>query len=331
MTKVHNSDIHLLLSHILNKNPDILLDGILAQISEIKSRKVLKDTLFYMEKQQILMNPSLIMYNCENHTNRYLIAEVKNWNDLYRRIICKNYETIEAAYYIRSWKGNRLAFLWYHNTLEKEVQNVVEEGPIEYFRIIHPQSLTDRALASAWEMEPGKKSYILSEKLDKHLDWDYDTKQVFRWLNINYRLSLTEIARQIKTSRTTVRRKKEMIREAVHVYYPTFIHKYSSYSFILSSFLTEYPEFLLRVFENLSATSYLFGNQNRTLCYLATTLPGYLMRTLENLEERGVVEDLNAEITAKGWNQIEEEYKQGKTPEKFFWMFKRIKRKKSKL
>lgn len=54
------------------------------------------------------------------------------------------------------------------------------------------------------------------------------------------------------------------------------------------------------------------------------------MKTLENLEERGIIEDLNVEITAKGWNQIEEEYKQGKIPERFFWMFKRKKRKKRK-
>ena len=65
---------------MLNRNPDILLDDILSQISEIKSREVLKDTLFYMEKQQILMNPSLIICNCKNHSNRYLIVEVKNWN-----------------------------------------------------------------------------------------------------------------------------------------------------------------------------------------------------------------------------------------------------------
>lgn len=94
--------------------------------------------------------------------------------------------------------------------------------------------------------------------------------------------------------------------------------------------MTDYPEFLAKVLENLSATSYLFGNQDRTLCFLATTLPRYVMKTLENFEERGMVEDLNVEITAKGWNQIEEEYKQGKIPEKFFWMFKRIKRKRRK-
>ena len=330
MTKIYKPDIHLSLSHILNKNPNILLDDILAQVSEIKSRKVLKDTLLYMEKHQILMNPSLIIRNCENHTNRYIIAGVKNWNDFYKRIICKNYENIKVAYYIRSWNKNRLAFLWYHNTLEKEVPNILEEGSIEYFRIIHPQSLTDQALANVKEMGPDKKSYIPAEKLNNYLDWDYDTKQVFKWLNINYRLSLTEIARQIETSRTTVRRKKELIEEVVHVYYPTFIHSYPSYSFILSSFLTEYPAFLVKTFQNLTATSYLFGNQDRTLCYLATTLPGFVIKTFETLEERGIVEDLNVEITAKGWNQIEEEYKQGKIPEKFFWMFKRIKRKKRK-
>lgn len=54
------------------------------------------------------------------------------------------------------------------------------------------------------------------------------------------------------------------------------------------------------------------------------------MKTLENLEERGIIEDLNVEITAKGWNQIGEEHKQGKIPERFFWMFKRKKRKKRK-
>jgi len=330
MTKFSNSNIHLFLSHILNKNPDILLDGILSQISEIKSREVLKDTLFYMEKQQILMNPSLIIRNCENHSNCYLIAEVKNWNDLYKRIICRNYEKIKVAYYIRSWKGNRFAYVKYHNMLEGKVRNLVEEGPIDYFRVIYPQSLTDRALANVSEMEPDKKSYMAAEKLDKHLDWDYDTKKVFRWLRINYRLSLTEIARQIETSRTTVRRKKESIKEVVHVHYPTFIHSYSSYSFILSSFLTEYLQFLVKVFENLSATCYLFGNRDRTLCYIATTLPGYVMKALENLEERGIVEDLNAELIAKSWNQIEEEYKQGRIPERFFWMFKRKKRKKRK-
>jgi len=208
--------------------------------------------------------------------------------------------------------------------------NVVEEGPVEYFRIIHPQSLNDRALANVRKMEPDKKSHMPAEELNKHLDWDYDTKQVFRWLGINYRLSLTEIARQIETSRTTVRRKKDLIKEVAHIHYPTFIHSFSSYSFILSSFQTECPEFLVKAFENLSATSYLFGNRDRTLCFLATTLPGFVMRTLENLEERGIVEDLNVEITAKRWSQIEEEYKQGKIPEKFFWMFKRIKRKKEK-
>jgi hypothetical protein len=283
-----------------------------------------------MEKQQILMNPSLIIRNCRNHTNRYLIAEVKNWNDLYKRIISRNYENIKTVYYIRSWKGNHLAFLWYHNSLAEKIQNVVEEGPIEYLKIIHPQSLTDRALSNVKEMEPDRKSHIPAKKINRAIDWDYDTKQVFRWLSINYRLSLTEIARQIKTSRTTVARKKEAIKEVVHIYYPTFIHSFLSYSFILSSFLTEYPEFLVKVFKNLSATCYLFGNQDRTLCFAATTLPGYLMRTLENLGERGIVEDLNVEITSKGWNQIEEEYRQGEIPRKFFWMFRRIKRKKRK-
>jgi hypothetical protein len=48
---------------------------------------------------------------------------------------------------------------------------------------------------------------------------------------------------------------------------------------------------------------------------------------LEELEQRTIVEDLNSEITIKGWNRVEDEYRLGRIPEKFFWMFRRKKRK----
>ncbi len=327
MTKIYSSNIHLLLSHILNQNPNILEKDIRGKIPEIKSRKTVKETLIYMEEQQIIMNPYLYIHNCNGYENHYIIAEVKNWKDLYERIICRNWETIDSAFYIRSWKKNRLAYIKYHNTLEKKVNNVLEEGPIDYVCIIHPQSVTDQNITIP-ESEP-KKSHISPVDLHKSFDWDYDTKQVFWWLSINYRLGLTQIGRQLGVSRTTVRRKKQLIEEFTSIYYPTFIHSRPNYTRIISSFHTEYPEYLKMIFQHLSATCYLFGNRERTICFVNTTLPGLVIQVLEELEQKTIIEDLSTEIAVKDWNKIEDEYRLGRIPEKFFWMFKgRIKKKK---
>jgi hypothetical protein len=327
MAKIYSKDIHLFLSHILNENPNILEKDILGKAPKIKSRKTVKETLIHMEESQIIMNPYLHIRNCGGYSNHYLIAEVKNWKDLYERIICRNWEAIDSAFYIRSWKRNRLAYIKYHNTLEEEVQNVLEKGPIDYVCVIHPQSVTDNELKIP-DVEP-ERSHIPSDNLDKTFDWDYDTKQVFWWLSINYRLGLTQIGRQLGVTRTTVRRKKRQIEEFTHIYYPTFIHSRPNYTRILSSFHTEYSEYIKEIFQRLSATCYLFGNQDRILLFVNTILPSYSIEVLEEMEERGIIEDLNTEIAVRGWNRIVEQYRIGKIPERFFWMFKgRIKKKK---
>ncbi|KYK33331.1 MAG: hypothetical protein AYK19_13990 [Theionarchaea archaeon DG-70-1] len=329
MTKINKSHIHLTLSHILNDDPDIALDDIRAKVPEIKSRIIVQDTLVYMEEQQILMNPRLLIRNCEGYTNYYMIARVKSWDDLYRNVICRNYEFIDSALYIRSWEGNRLAYLKYHNELQKEVDDVLEEGPLEYYEVIYPQCITDEKIENIGE--PDEKSKIPADKLDKRFDWDYDTKQVFEWLSINYRLNLTRIGKLLDISRTTAKRKKDLVKEFVHVHYPTYIQSLYSYTGVLSSFHTEYPGFVKGIFRNLSATSYLLGNQKRTLCHINTTLPGYVIRVFEKLEAKAIIEDLNVEIPVKNWNRIQEEYKLGRIPEKLFWMFKRKKRKRIEL
>ena len=244
---------------------------------------------------------------------------------MYERIICRNWEAIDAAFYIRSWKKNRLAYIKYHNALEKEVPHVLEQGPIDFMCIIHPQSVTDQDFKNL-ELEP-KKSFIPPDVMDRPFDWDYDTKQVFWWLSINYRLSLTHIGRQLEVTRTTVKRKKQLIKEFTHIHYPTFICSRPNYTGILSSFYTDYPEYLKKIFQHLSATCYLFGNRERTLCFINTTHPSHVNNVFEELEQKTIIEDLNTEVTVRGWNRIDDEYRMGKIPEKFFWMFKRKKRK----
>jgi hypothetical protein len=189
------------------------------------------------------------------------MAVVANWKDLYTRIICRNYEEIDAAMYIHSWKKNRLAYVKYHNTMRRKVPHVIEQGPLDYFHAIHPQSVTDK-FPEGLQGEP-RKSLIPAESLDSPFDWDYDTTQVFWWLSINYRLSLTEMAKQLRVSRTTVKRKKELIREVAYVHYPTFICSRPNYTRILSSFYTEYPQYMKEILQDLSATCYLFGNQEK--------------------------------------------------------------------
>ncbi len=276
-----------------------------------------------MEKRQIIMNPHLYIRNCEGYSNHYIIVEVENWKDLYEKIICRNWEAIDSAFYIRSWKKNRLAYIKYHDTLERKLPNVIEQGPIDYMYVIHPQSVTDHELFEKLRSEPNKKSQIPADRLNRKFDWDYDTKQVFWWLNINYRLSLTQIARQIKVSRTTVRNKKKLIEEFTCIHYPTYLHSSTSYTGVLSSFHTEYLDYLKESFQNLSATCYIFGNQEKTLCFANTTLPSYVIQVLEKFEKRAIIEDLNTEITVRSWNKILDEFQLGRIPEKFFWMFKR--------
>lgn len=184
--------------------------------------------------------------------------------------------------------------------------------------------VTDK-LPESLQRKP-QKSLIPSESVDNPFDWDYDTKQVFWWLSINYRLSLTEMAKKLRVSRTTVKRKKELIKEVAYIHYPTFICSRPNYTRILSSFYTEYPQYIEETFQNLSATCYLFGDQKRTLCFINTTLPSYSIEVLEELEERSIIEDLNTEVVVRSWNRIEEEYRLGKIPERFFWMFKKEKK-----
>lgn len=326
MAKLYLPHIHLRVSHHLNEHPDIMEKQILKKIPAIKSRKTLKDTLIFMEENQIILNPHLYIRNCKGYSNYYMIVAVKNWKDLYTKIICRNYEEIDAAMYIRSWKKNRFAYLKYHNDLKTTVHKVVEQGPLDYFHAVHPHTITDKGLSWDQELELCKKSHI-PDNLDRKFDWDYDTKQVLWWLRINYRLSLTEMARQLDVSRTTIKRKKELIKEFAYIHYPTFIHSRPNYTRILSSFHTEYPGYIEKMFQNVSATCYLFGNREKTLLFINTTLPSYAIEVLEELEERAIIEDLNTEIVVRSWNRVEEEYRRGKISEKFFWMFKKRKNK----
>ena len=323
MAKRYTSYIHLHLSHILNIYPNIPENYILDKTSIIKSRKALKETLIYMEENQIIMNPHLYIRNCEGHSNHYVIAEVKNWNDFHDRIISKNWEAIDSAFYIRSWKKNRLAYIKYHNTLENELKNILEEGPIDYVCTIHPQTTDDRELLKKLKEEPAKKSHIEPDRLTRKFDWDYDTKQIFWWLSINYRMSLTQMARKLKVSRTTIKRKKEHIEEFTYIHYPTYIHSFQSYTGVLSSFNTEYPEYIKEILQNLSATCYIFGNRDKILCFINTTLPSHAIQVFEELEQKAIIEGLNTEVTVRSWNKIVDQFQLGRIPEKFFWMFKR--------
>jgi len=161
----------------------------------------------------------------------------------------------------------------------------------------------------------------------------YRRNQVFEHSNIfqsHFGLISRQIAQQLKVSRTTVRNKKRLIEEFICIHYPTYIHTFTSYTGILSSFYTEYPEYIKEIFQNLSATCYLFGNQEKILCFVNTTLPSYVTHVFEELEKKGIVEDLNTEITVRSWNKIVDEFQLGRISEKYFWMFKRKIKKRKK-
>jgi hypothetical protein len=65
---------------------------------------------------------------------------------------------------MRSWKKNRFAFIKYHNTLESEVDDIMEQGSIDYFHAIHPQSITDQELPTKLESEPTQKIIYATRK-----------------------------------------------------------------------------------------------------------------------------------------------------------------------
>lgn len=52
-----------------------------------------------------------------------------------------------------------------------EVDDIMEQGSIDYFHAIHPQSITDQELPKKLESEPTQKSSILPERLDRQFDF----------------------------------------------------------------------------------------------------------------------------------------------------------------
>lgn len=317
----------LKISQYLNDRPRATVKNVLkfCRLNNIlKSNDAVYNTLQYMERNRIIMNPRIFLKNCTDHRNVHCIIRTEDTDKFMKSIVKENRDSIKAVYQSRHGNENAL-YVKSTKLLFLRDFEIVEEIEWESHNVIFPWKWNDSDnILSNLPDTNLEKSLPLKENLTTNPGFEItgDINTLLYWLKINLRLRDVHLMKETGFSHRKIKIVRDAILANSVVYFPIFIHKFHHYVSLYFSFFTDYYTFLMKFFSRNSGTSFLIrGKNNRTFLFINTTMPGWILRAMEYFEDIGIVRTMLFYYLQKKWDPILEDFSLGKIPEKYFWMF----------
>ena len=169
------------------------------------------------------------------------------------------------------------------------------------------------------------------ENLKAHPDFEItkDMEKLLYWYKINVRLPDVPIMKETGFDHRKVKTLRNMLLTNSIVHFPTFLYGARHYVCLYFSFFTKYYDVFLDLFARNSGTSYLITSESgRVFLFVNTTRPGWVLHAMESFENTGIISRMFFCYLQTRWDPLIEEYRSGKIPEKYFWMFGKPKKKK---
>ena len=315
------------ISQYLNNYPRAPVKDILryCQTSNIlRSNDAVYHALQYMERNRIILNGCILVKNCEDYRNVHCLIHARDKDQFMKSIVEENLEAIEAVYQSRHGKEN-IAYVKSTKMLFLRDFELVEEVEWKNYTVIFPWKWdgTDNFLLKVPDMEP-EESPSPRENLRSNPDFGMteDIKTLYYWYKINVRLPGVSIMKETRFNQKKVQKLRDNLFTNSLVYFPTFLLGGTQYDCVYFSFFTKYYSFFVKLFAENSGTSFLIhGKNGRTVLFVNTTRPSWVLRTMEYFEDTGIIHNMLFYYLQRRWDPIIENFKLGRIPEKYFWMF----------
>lgn len=315
------------ISQFLNNYPQAPVKEILKYCqatSVLGSNDAVYHALQYMEQNRIILNGCVLVKNCKNHRNVHCLVQARDMDQVMKSIVNRNEGEFEAIYQSRHGKENvfyvkstKLLFLGDFEYIEEvEWKNYIVIFPWEW-------DGTDRFLLEVPDIEP-KENSSPEENLMSDPDFEMtdDIRTLYYWYKVNVRLPGITVMRETGFNQKKVQKLRDSLLTNSLVYFPTFLLGGNKYDCVYFSFFTKYCTLFVKLFAQNSGTSFLIqGKNGRTVLFVNTTRPSWVLRTMEYFEDTGIIQDMLFYYLQRRWDPIIEDFRLGKIPEKHFWMF----------
>lgn len=282
-----------------------------------------------IEKGNILLNGKILVKNHENYRNIHYLLRPDSVEEVTRTAF-QYRDSIEVMH--RSRQGNTpTIYIKAVQPLDFEGVDVLEKMEWESYNVIFPWSWdkTGRFLQEVpqdIEESPPPPENLSAEPGFKMTE---DMRALLSWYRVNVRLPDVPVMKETGFDHRKVKSLREWILKNSVVHFPVFLYGVHNYTPLYFSFSTKCYAFFMKFFAKNSAVSYLIQGEGRTLLFVNTLRPIWAFRVMEELENTGIVKDMLCYYIQDKWNPLVEDFKSGKIPEKYFWMFG-SKRKKEK-
>lgn len=276
-----------------------------------------------MEKEQILLNGSILLKNHKGYKNIHYLVQTDNVDE-FMTFTQELEESIEVVYRSRQIDEN-IMYVKAVTSIDFKEFSLLEKIEWESYNIVFPWKWdgTGEFLLDLPEDNP-EESPPLQENLNGDSDFRItkDIRQLLYWYKVNLRLPDVPIMKETGFDHRKVKTLRKCILANSIIHFPTFLHGARHYVCLYFSFFTKYYEFFMDFFAKNSGTSYLIGGKNgRTFLFVNTTRPGWVLHAMETFEKRGIILKVFFCYLQERWDLIMEDFKSGKIPEKYFWMF----------
>ncbi len=328
MLKSEKPDNILQIARYFNEHPRNSVKSLLAfcQLHNIlRSYDAVYRALRLMEHERILLNGSILMKNHEGYRNIHYLFQTEDVGGLMNALLQENRNSIEAVYRSRQGKEN-IVYAKSTRPLDCKGFNLIEEIEWESYHIIFPWDWdgTETFLFRVPEDISLDESSLPRENITAAPNFEIteDMRVLLYWYKVNVRLPDIPIMRETGFDHRKVKTLRKRIFDNSIVHFPIFLFGARHYVCLYFSFFTEYYEFFLRLFARNSVVSYMVkGKNGRTFLFVNTTRPGWVLSAMEAFEETGVIQKTFFCFLQARWDYIIADFKAGKIPGKYFWMF----------
>lgn len=328
MLKSEKPDNLLQIARYFNEHPR---DSVKNLLKFCQSRNILKSydaiyrALRVMEQNRILSNGNILVRNHKDYRNIHYLVQTEDVDKFMIHVLQKNRNLIEMVYRSRQGKKNTI-YVKTTNAMDFKDFNLLEEIEWESYTIILPWKWdkTEKFLFDLPEDIALEESPPPQKNLKANPDFEIteDIKTLLYWYKVNVRLPDVPIMKETGFDHRKVKILREKILNNSIVHFPLFLHGIHHYVPLYFSFYTKRYDFFMKLFARNSATSYLIrGTNGRTFFFVNTVRPSWVLRSMEKFENMGIVKEMLSYYLQDKWEPLTEDFKSGKIPEKYFWMF----------
>lgn len=317
----------LKIARYFNENPRDSVKNLLkfCQKNDIlRSYDSVYRALRVMEQERILLNGSILVKNHKDYKNIHYLIQIDDVDE-FMGFVMERRDSIEAVYRSRQGKEN---ILYVKSVCPAHLEDfsLVERIEWESYNIIFPwewdgmeKPILDLSRDMILEESPPPERNLVA---NPDFEMTEDIKTLLYWYKVNLRLPDVPIMRETGFDHRKVKVLRERILNNSIAYFPTFLHGTQNYVPLYFSFFTTYYDFFIKLFARNSAVSFLIrGRNGRTFLLVNTIRPHWVLRAMEEFENKGIIEDMLFYSLQNRWDPLAADYRLGKIPEEYFWMF----------